>query len=312
MKNKTLLKAGATALTGVAALTLVGSYQQWKRSELARSEAQSQIATTSAGPIEYAVEGQGPAMLIIHGSPGGYDHGIALARWIKSPDFTYIAPSRPGYLRTPLHSGISPEAQADLYAALLDTLTIEQAVILGASGGGPSALQFVLRHPERCRGLVTLCAVSQRYVENEFYQQLPTGQRLLKQLTNELIFFDPFIYFLQSIVGLQAIAGSQSSRLIETNVLASLSLAYLRKEGYRNDMRQFSAMAPYPLEKITVPTFISQGTADTELPFADAQLLASKIPHAQFVPVPGADHLFFLTHEDQVMPALRDFLHTLS
>lgn len=302
MKKKTLF---AATLTGVAALALASSYQRWKRSELARIQAEDSLVTTSLGPVEYGLEGEGPAILIIHGSPGGYDQGLSFARWLNCPEFTCIAPSRPGYLRTPLSSGVSPAAQADLYAALLDTSNIERATVIGISGGGPSALQFALRHPTRCRGLVMICAVAQRYVENEVYQSLSLGLRLGKQIMNELLLFDPFIYLIQSLAGLQ------TNRITTAGLLDSLSLATLRKEGYRNDLRQFAALTPYPLEKISVPTFISQGTADTEVPFADAQLLANKIPQAQFVPVPGGNHLFFITHEKQVMPRLRDFLRTL-
>jgi pimeloyl-ACP methyl ester carboxylesterase len=304
MGTKTLLIASAATLTSLAALTLAKRYQQWKRREAARVKAGAQVVTTARGPIEYCKDGEGPALLVIHGSPGGYDHGMGLAQFIDANGFTILAPSRPGYLHTPLSSGTSPEAQADLYAALLDTLNIEQATVVGASGGGPSALQFALRHPDRCRGLVLLCAVSQRYVEAEVYQKLSPGSRLGKQLINNLVLFEPFIYVLQALTGLQ-------KRSAFADVLSSLSLASLRKEGYRNDMQQFAEMSPYPLENINVPTFIAHGTADTELPFAHAQLLANSIPGAHFVPVPDGDHLFFITHQQMVMPALRNFLFTL-
>ena len=55
-----------------------------------------------------------------------------------------------------------PEAQADLYAALLDLLKIDSVVVIGLSGGGASALQFALRHPERCRGLILISAISRQ------------------------------------------------------------------------------------------------------------------------------------------------------
>lgn len=309
IKKTTVL---AATLAGIAALALTENYQQWKRNELTRSQMQSHIVITPLGPIEYATEGAGPALLIVHGSPGGYDQSLAFARLFNIPGVTSIAPSRPGYLRTPLSAGPSPEAQADLYAALLDALHIEQVIVLGSSGGGPSALQFVLRHPARCRGLIMLCAVSHRYVANEFYRQLPLPLRLGKQLLNELILLDPFIYSVQASFKLTySLLPKLAAAGVTSDLLSQLSPATLRKEGYRNDMRQFAAMTPYPLEHITVPTFIAQGTADTELSFAHAQLLADKIPHAQLVPVPGADHLFLLTHQDVVLPALRDFLYTL-
>jgi pimeloyl-ACP methyl ester carboxylesterase len=128
---------------------------------------ESRVAETAAGPIEYARVGQGPAVLVIHGCPGGYDQGLIATKLAPSDEFTFISPSRPGYLRTPLHVGLTPEAQADSYAALLDALGISQAAIIGISGGAPSALQFALRHPGRCWGLVTVCAVARRLSKNE-------------------------------------------------------------------------------------------------------------------------------------------------
>ena len=57
-------------------------------------------------------------------------------------------------------SGATPEAQADLLAALLDTLAIGQAAVIAISGGGPAAIHFALRHPTRCRALVLCSTVS--------------------------------------------------------------------------------------------------------------------------------------------------------
>jgi hypothetical protein len=63
-----------------------------------------------------------------------------------------LVPSRPGYLRTPLESGRTPEDQADLYAAMLDSLEIERAAHLGGSVFEVGALvwlshQIVSRRP---------------------------------------------------------------------------------------------------------------------------------------------------------------------
>ena len=74
--------------------------------------------------------------------------GRLIARRIGD-DFFWICPSRFGYLRTPIPQNASFEAQADAYAALLDHLHIEKAAIIGLSIGGPSALLFALRHPDR-------------------------------------------------------------------------------------------------------------------------------------------------------------------
>ncbi len=118
-------------------------------------------------------------MLIVHGSPGGYDQGMLVAKFLNDSRFSFICMSRPGYLRTPLATGKTPEEQADMYAALLNALGIQKAAIMGISGGGPSALQFALRHPDRCNGLIMLSAVSQHYSEEEVNQLLPPAKRLL-------------------------------------------------------------------------------------------------------------------------------------
>lgn len=54
--------------------------------------------------------------------------------------------------------GANPALQADTFGALLDALEIERAAVLGFSAGGPPAIQFALRHPERTLSLVLASA----------------------------------------------------------------------------------------------------------------------------------------------------------
>src|SRR5690348_7368573 len=108
----------------------------------------STIAETSAGAVEYAETGAGEPMLVIHGAGGGYDQGLMIASDFGK-DYRVIAPSRFGYLKTPVPDDYSPAAQADAHAALLDFLDVQRAIVVAASAGAPSAIELVLRHPER-------------------------------------------------------------------------------------------------------------------------------------------------------------------
>ena len=119
----------------------------------------SRVVKTNRGIIEYSTAGKGLPVLYIHGAGGGHDMGKLFGRQI-SDDFFWICPSRFGYLRTPIPQDASFESQADSYAALLDHLHIEKTAIIGLSIGGPSALLFAMRHPDRCTALVLVCAVS--------------------------------------------------------------------------------------------------------------------------------------------------------
>jgi pimeloyl-ACP methyl ester carboxylesterase len=277
-------------------------YQNWHIAQEVHLKNGSKLISTASGSVEYGKSGSGPAVLISHGSPGGYDMGLAFADLLESPQFTYLVPSRPGYLRTPLEAGRSPAEQADLYAALLDALSIKQATIIGISGGGPSALQFALRHPERCTSLVIVSGIAQYYSEQQCWQDLSPFQRLIKQTTTKLSSSNPLLYTMLLL-----------TKLLSKNVaLAALvrpaTLYAQRQRGYNNDKAQFIKITGYPLHSIAVPTFIVHAIDDDEVSFANAELLASQVPQAKLLAIPDAKHMAFYTHANIVMPALKEFL----
>ncbi len=305
MNVRKLLVAGGLVALLTTIIGNITSYRFWRRRALARVQAESNVIETALGPVEYRMSGEGPAVLIAHGSPGGYDQGFAFAKLLRCDTHTCIAVSRPGYMRTPLTSGATPEEQADLYAALLDALDIEQATIIGISGGGPSALQFALRQPQCCRGLVMISGVAQRYAELELKQALPLHRRYFKRIYDPLITSDPFLYLLLPLARLLP------DKATTTDLLLSTTMYHMRKAGYENDMAQFARITSYPLERITAPTFVVHGTADDEVPFADAKLLARLVPNVKLLAIEGGRHLTFYTHAKTVMPLLREFLEKL-
>jgi pimeloyl-ACP methyl ester carboxylesterase len=110
------------------------------------------------GTIEYAERGTGIPLLVSHGIDGGFDAAIKTAKVWAGDGFQVIGPSRFGYFRSTLPRNANPALQADAFAALLDALDVERAAVLGFSAGGPPAIQFALRHPERTLSLVLASA----------------------------------------------------------------------------------------------------------------------------------------------------------
>ena len=300
MKKRIWLSAAVILSAGI--IHYKRNYHAWQRAQAMHLKEGSKLINTASGSVEYSTSGSGPGVLISHGSPGGYDMGLAFADLLDTSQFTYIAPSRPGYLRTPLETGPSPEEQADMYAALLDTLGMKQVAIIGISGGGPSAIQFALRHPERCSSLVSISGVTQYYSEQDIWQALPPIQRRIKQGINTLSSSDFVLY---TIILLTQI---HPKNAVAAALVRTATHYAQRKIGYNNDMEQFLKISRYPLQNITVPTFIVHGINDDEVFFADAQLLASEAPQAKLLALPDAKHMAFYTHAHLVMPALRDFL----
>src|SRR5918993_1659278 len=122
------------------------------------SEPPRTVATAS-GPIEYAERGGGEPILALHGTLGGWDQGLVAAEYLRVNGFRIIAPSRPGYLGTPLSTGQTFAQQADALAALLDVLEIDRIIVFAVSGGGPAGYELAARHPERVAKLVQVDAV---------------------------------------------------------------------------------------------------------------------------------------------------------
>lgn len=287
-----------------APLVVGRRYHRWKQRQSLRLQSESCLLETSRGTVEYHTEGTGPVVLVIHGGPGGYDFAVALAHLCVPSGFTRLSLSRPGYRRTPLSSGQTPEAQADLFAATLDALNLTQAAVIAVSGGGPSALQFALRFPHRCPGLVLISPVAHAATEEAVYRSLPPGQRLQSWMVNHLLTSDPVLYLL-SALSKRTSQDAQSRAFIE-----SLVLNPLNSSGYLNDMRQISSLTTIPFQRISASTLIVHGTADVEVPFPRTEALASALPHAKLVAIEGADHLTILTSEG-ALSAIRRFLESL-
>ncbi len=136
------------------------SYHRDTRSARAHAASGSKTVNTPCGSIEYADVGSGPAILGIHGAGGGFDQTLDLAKNFLDPGYRRVAPSRFGYLRTPLPSDASPAAQADSYVCLLDSLKLRKVVVIAGSMGAPSAMQLCLRHPDRCSALILLFPIA--------------------------------------------------------------------------------------------------------------------------------------------------------
>ena len=77
------------------------AYRIWLADTIERIESGSRVAHTTNGDIEYAVWGDtGPAILFLHGSPGGYDQAgpmgpVAQARGYRarSQPITHTSPT---------------------------------------------------------------------------------------------------------------------------------------------------------------------------------------------------------------------------
>lgn len=273
-----------------------------------RVAADGLVVETACGPIEYVTFGEGAPVLMVHGAGGGYDQGLLAARPFGD-DFAWIVPSRFGYLGTPLPEDSSVEAQADAHACLLDALGVDRVGIVGLSAGGPSSLQFALRHPERCAALVMLSAVSQADGPRPFFEDLALRLMLTMDLPYWLMMTGARPTLVSALgVTREAQAGlSAENAALVSEALEIMLPISLRRAGILLDMTLPDAVNQYPLGQIAAPTLVVHAEDDALVRFHHAEHTASAIPGASTVFVQTGGH-FGYTFNSSVQSEVAAFL----
>jgi pimeloyl-ACP methyl ester carboxylesterase len=277
----------------------------------------SRIAHTACGPIEYAVTGRGPAVLLVHGAGGGYSQMADISELLAAAGFQAIAMSRFGYLRTPLPADRTPSAQARAHACLLDALGLSRAAAVGLSAGAPSALEFCALHAERCSALVLLVPA------------IALPGRALEQSTPPSPFWQfVFDHVLQSDFVIWGISRVWPEMLVETvlatptdvfrrasaderqralGVIRDIFPVSLRGEGLRHDALTTTSAPLHTLRRITAPTLAISASDDLYDTDAGAAHLADQIVGARLILLPDGGHAW-LGHHAQVQDEVIRFL----
>jgi len=301
----------STAALGAGAAAYI-RYRTEMRAIRAAIEAGGTLAQTSAGPIEYAEEGEGQPLLLIHGAGGGYDQGLLVGRDIGT-DFRVIAPSRFGYLGTPVPANISPGAQADAHAALLDHLGIDRAIVAGVSAGGPSAIEFALRHAERTAALILLVPRTYDPTGSVGVDQSAPSQAVLRLIEASADFLywaaiptarSAIIRFLGVPPEVEARA-SDEDRARVTEIIRSVLPLSDRVRGIAVDSA--TELSPWPLERLRAPTLIVSAKDDLFKTLPGARFTAEHIRSSELKVLEDGGHLM-VGHGSEVSDWVTDFL----
>lgn len=268
-------------------------------------------------PIEYAVSGRGPAVLVVHGAGGGYDQVLELGAPLVARGFRVVAMSSFGYLRTPLPGDASAAAQADAHACLLHALGIARAAVIGVSAGAPSSMQLALRHPHRVGALVLLVPATWAPRPGAAPPLLtpPATRRLFDTaLRSDFLLWAATRLARDTVVSSilatppevvdRADAG-EAARVQQ--VLDRLLPISARRAGLVNDAAVTSSLPRYDLERIAAPT-LAIGVEDDRFGTWDgARHAAENIAGARFVGYARGGHLR-VGHQADVEREIGQFL----
>jgi pimeloyl-ACP methyl ester carboxylesterase len=264
--------------------------------------------------MEYAEEGAGAPILMIHGTGGGFDQGLAFARPLAHAGFRVIAPSRFGYLRSDFPLDASSEAQADAFVDLLDRLRVERAAVVGGSAGALPALAFAIRHPDRCAALVPI--VPATYVPGRAPPRpTPVGAAIIEWgLRSDLLFWaglrvaeDLMIETLLATDAALVHAASPAEQARVRSILHEILPISARARGLINDRRLAGDPQPLPIEQIRVPTLAISVEDDRFGTAAAARHIAATVPGARLLMFERGGHVW-VGHDTELFDAVARFL----
>ncbi|MEF2277384.1 alpha/beta hydrolase [Deinococcus sp. YIM 134068] len=248
----------------------------------AQAAPQEGVVEVNGARIAYKSQGQGPAMLLIHGFPLNGEF-FKNNRSELSKSFRVITIDLRGFGRSTAPDGNgSVQTYAQDALAVMDRLGVQKAVIGGMSMGGPILFEMYRRAPERFNGMVLIATTANPPSITE--QNLWKGVGLQAQANGV-----PSI--VPDLIKDMLTGRTQQARPDLKAFLENL----MRGASLNGVLGGSAALANRPdslptLRTIRVPTLIIAGGEDTVYPVVFSQKMQQNIPNAQLVVVPGAAH----------------------
>jgi 2-hydroxy-6-oxonona-2,4-dienedioate hydrolase len=301
----------ATGLIG-ALVIIWAAYRRDMNKAYKRVSGKSTVIPSPYGDIEYTEGGEGPPVLVIHGSGGGYDQGELIVDLFLDDSFHWIAPSRFGYLRSTFHEGASFDDQARAYAALLDHLGLKNVSVLTISHGGPSTLLFALLYPERVLSLTLVSAGVTAVSTEDQGEANQKGSALTTIFKHDWLYWSISKLFKKQFMGLMGATDAVIAELragqqeMVDRVIEEMNPVSLRAAGVMFDNR--AALPGKRIAGIQAPTLIFHATDDTLQLYHNAEFAASTIPDAKLVRFERGGHLLMAVEQETIRSAIQEHI----
>lgn len=240
---------------------------------------QSGVAPINGIQMHYAVFGEGPPVLLIHGGLGHADIWSSQVADLMTDHTVIVADSRGHGRSTRTEEPYGYHLMASDYLGLLDHLGFDKVDLIGWSDGGIIGLDIALNNPGRLNRLfahaanVTIDGVDPAVATNAtfgaYIERMGADYARLSPTPDE---YDPFV---------EQIAAMWASQPAWTDA---------------------------ELATITTPVAIVLGEHDEAITRAHTEHMAAVIPGAELVILPGVSHFAMLQAPDEYNAAIRAFL----
>lgn len=305
------------------------SFMKWKKSA-SRVMDDGEVMETAMGKIHYKLTGKGPVLFFMHGGPGGIDQAFPLESMIEE-GYSMLTVSRPGYLRTPFIP-LSYEEQVVQYVELLDKLEIDKVVVMGFSAGGPLALNFANKYPERTHALVMEAGLSTEYnvpsgAQDSFWMKLFQSkgiQDFLSWITVIIIRIALKMTF-KSIVRLETllnkeeinkftdmVSNDKERRRWLMNFMDTTVPMSIRKLGLNHDIELLLSIEKIPVDNINVKSLLIYSRADNDVKWLNAEYLERNLKDFELIETHGGHFMWIGEDMDKINNKRIEFLKSIN
>ncbi|NBD38045.1 MAG: alpha/beta fold hydrolase [Verrucomicrobia bacterium] len=253
--------------------------------------------------VRYGITGEGPAMVILHGTPWSSFNLRHLIEGL-SADFQVHYFDLLGYGASDRSPGdVSLGVQNKVLHTLIDHWGLAKPLVVGHDFGGATALRTHLLNNREFERLVLIDAVAVSPWGSSFFRHVHQYEAAFAGLPD----------YLQEVLVRRYIQSAAYQPLSEY-VLAHTASPWLGPKGkpalYRQmaqaDQR-YTDEVEHRYSKINMPVLVLWGEKDVWIPVEQGRKLAEAIPAARFVPIPDTGHLVIEEAPGTLLREIRAF-----
>jgi non-heme chloroperoxidase len=270
------------------------------------------ITSEDGTQIYYKDWGRGPVVTFSHGWPLNADAWDGQMLFLAQQGFRVVAHDRRGHGRSEqASSGNDMNGYADDLAAVLETLDLRDATLVGHSTGGGEVVRYVARHgTKRVAKVVLIAAVPPLLLKTPANPEglaLEVFDGLRAALAKDRSQF-------YKDLAIQFYGANRPEAKVSQGILDQFWI-WSMQSGLKNAYESIKAFSETDftadLKKIDVPTLLLHGEDDQIVPVHDSSRKSARLlENVKDIYYPGAPHGLTATHQDQINADLLAFLRS--
>jgi pimeloyl-ACP methyl ester carboxylesterase len=183
---------------------------------------------------------------------------------------------------------VTPDLWLKDLEAVVDALKLERFALLGMSQGGPAAIRYAVKHPERVSHLILYGSYARGRQHRDEEEFSPAMEDAMCALIRSGWGSDNDAY--RELFSARFVSRGNREHIGWLNELEAISATPAMAERYFRALGTIDVSDMLP--KVTAPTLVLHCQGDRATPIRYGREIAAGIAGARFVPMAGDNHVF--------------------